>query len=159
MRSTLTGVLVCGEHAYVAHVGNSRAYLYSAQGNLWQLTKDHSLAFGLVSAGLIGPTALNVLPLAQRLYRSLGDSEHTLQLDTFELCLRPGDRLLLCSDGLWRQVCDPQMEVILRTIGDPRAAVQELQRQARQRGSPDDVSTIIVRMLETDGYGAGPACA
>jgi serine/threonine protein phosphatase PrpC len=148
--TTVTGVLVVGERAYVVNVGNSRTYMFSHDGGLWQITKDHSVVFGMVSAGLVSAAAMDASPRVQQLYRSLGDADQPTRVDTYALSIVPGDQLLLCSDGLWRNVSDPEIEAILARNADPREATWELVRAASESGSDDDISAILVHVLTGD---------
>jgi serine/threonine protein phosphatase PrpC len=145
-RTSVTGALVVGRRAYIVNVGNCRTYLYRREGDLWRLTKDHSVVLALASAGFVCPEALDVSPLTQQLYRSLGNADRPVEVDTLELSVRPGDQLLLCSDGLWRQVHDSQMRTLLRATADPSLAVQTLVRNANIKGRDDDISAIVVRV-------------
>ena len=150
--TTLTGALIAGERAYVVNVGNSRTYLWSAVGGLRQLTRDHSVVFGMVSAGLVGAEAIEASPHGQQLYRSLGNVGPPIQVDTFTIPIHPGDRLLLCSDGLWRQVRNSHIEAILWRSADPREAAQTLIHAANERSPKDDISAIVVHLFDGDSY-------
>lgn len=156
--TTVTGALVAGGRAYIVNVGNSRTYFYNARDGLWQITKDHSVLSGMVSAGFVGSRALDMPSHAQQLYRSLGDANRPIRVDTFEMpVLHPGDRLLLCSDGLWREVPDSRIETILRTTADPRLAAQVLIKEASGGSSSirDDISAIVVRIGDGGARGGG----
>jgi serine/threonine protein phosphatase PrpC len=148
--TTVTGALVIGERAYVVNIGNCRTYLFSPDDGLWQITRDHSVVYGMVTAGLIDATAIDASPHAQHLYRCLGDGDHPIRVDTFALSICPGDQLLLCSDGLWRAVCGPEIAAILGRNADPREATWELVHAASESGSEDDISAIVVHVLGAD---------
>jgi serine/threonine protein phosphatase PrpC len=157
MSTTLTGALIASERAYVVNVGNSRTYLFSPENGLWQLTKDHSVAFGMVSAGLLCPAALDLSAYTQQLYRSLGNADQPVHVDTYNVAIRRGDWLLLCSDGLWQRVSDSRIEAILRSRSDAREAAQALIREAGDSGGcEDDMSAIVVRIHDGDAGYAGP---
>jgi serine/threonine protein phosphatase PrpC len=157
MSTTLTGTLITGEPAYVVNVGNSRTYLFSPENGLWQLTKDHSVAFGMVSAGLLYPAALDLSAYTQQLYRSLGNADQPVHVDTYNVAIRRGDWLLLCSDGLWQRVSDSHIEAILRGRSDAREAAQALIREASDSGGcEDDMSAIVVRIYDDDARYAEP---
>lgn len=157
MSTTLTGALIAGERAYVVNVGNSRTYLFSPENGLWQLTKDHSVAFGMVSAGLVCPAALDLSAYTQQLYRSLGNADQPVHVDTYNVAIRRGDWLLLCSDGLWQRVSDSHIEAILRSRSDAREAAQALIREAGDSGGcEDDMSAIVVRIHDGDADYVGP---
>lgn len=148
--TTVTGALVVGGSAYVVNVGNSRTYLLSRADGFRQITRDHSVVFGMVAAGLVGATAIDASPHAQQLYRSLGNMDQPMRADTFALSVLPGDQLLLCSDGLWRKVRDADIEAVLRGTADPREASWQLTQAASENGSEDDISVIVVHILGAD---------
>lgn len=159
MSTTVTGALVVGDSVYIVNVGNSRTYLLSWAGGFRQITRDHSVVFGMVSAGLVGATAIEASPHAQQLYRSLGDMDQPMRVDTFAISVLPGDQLLLCSDGLWRKVRDAHIEAVLRDTADPREATWQLTQAASENGPEDDISIIVVHILAAGldaGSSAGP---
>ena len=142
MGSTLTGFMVVGDHAYIINVGDSRTYMLR-DGNLYQLTTDHSLVAQLVAGGLIEPDDVYTHPQRSQIYRSLGDKLN-VQIDIFKQQLHPGDRLLSCSDGLWEMVRNPQITDILNAAPDPQTASTQLIDAANANGGEDNVSTVIV---------------
>src|SRR5262249_22840553 len=106
MGSTIVAALILGETAYLANVGDSRAYVYDGI-ELRRLTTDHSLVEQLVAGGMISPEERYTHPSRNQIYRSLGvGSGDDLSADLYTQRLRPGLRLLLCSDGLWEMVHD-----------------------------------------------------
>ncbi len=142
--TTLTAVVMLGHSAYIAHVGDSRAYLFK-EGVLKQITTDHSLArrmeeLGHVSSGKPAESR-NVL------YRALGQSD-TVEVDIHFQNIPHAASLVLCSDGLWGAVHQPDMEAILQQAATPQEACQRLVNKANENGGEDNISVIIVTMGE-----------
>ncbi len=146
MGTTLVLAICRPRHVWVAHIGDSRAYLYSS-GRLSRLTNDHTLAFHLVKAGEISESQARTHPLRNILDRSLG-SQNQPQPEIGRFAWSKGDCLLLCSDGLNSMVQD---SVLQRTIGkcsaDPPVACRSLVRLANDSGGLDNISVIVVSHL------------
>ncbi|MBV9232186.1 MAG: protein phosphatase 2C domain-containing protein [Chloroflexi bacterium] len=142
MGSTLTGFMMVGDHAYIFNVGDSRTYMLR-DGNLYQLTNDHSLVGQLVAGGLIEPDDVYTHPQRSQIYRSIGDKLN-VQIDIFKQQVHPGDILLSCSDGLWEMVRNPQITDILNNALDPQTACTQLIEAANANGGEDNVSAVVV---------------
>ncbi len=145
MGTTLTATLVVGSKAYLVNVGDSRTYLYRPGSGLTQITHDHSLVASLVAAGEISPDEVYTHPERNKVYRSLGNKEN-IEVDWFVVDLYENDSLLLCSDGLWEMVRDPEIERIIWTMRDPLRVSDVLVNAALQGGGRDNVSVIVARM-------------
>jgi serine/threonine protein phosphatase PrpC len=143
--STIVVALVVGQRLYAAHVGDSRIYLHSKEGELRQLTTDHSMVQRLVEMGQL--TAAEAQSSDQRsvLYRALGQ-QASVEVDTYSATLPDCTRLLLCSDGLWSMVEDRQIVSILQAQAHPSNAVAELVAAANQAGGEDNISAIVVAL-------------
>jgi PPM family protein phosphatase len=145
MGTTLTAALIVGAKAHVVNVGDSRTYLYRPTIGLTQITRDHSLVASLVASGEITPDEVYTHPERNKVYRSLGNKE-VIEVDWFMVDLCENDSLLLCSDGLWEMVRDPEIERIIRTMRDPLRVSDVLVNAALQGGGRDNVSVIVARM-------------
>ncbi|MDR0897769.1 MAG: Stp1/IreP family PP2C-type Ser/Thr phosphatase [Oscillospiraceae bacterium] len=145
MGTTLTALWMAPEQVILGHVGDSRAYLLRA-GSLRQCTHDHSLVAELVREGSITPEQARNHPRRNLITRSLGVEPH-VEPDLFEVDRCPGDRWLLCSDGLTNHVLDEEIESLL---SDPSLdhAADALLDLALERGGSDNITLIL---LEEEG--------
>ncbi|HLZ58532.1 MAG TPA: protein phosphatase 2C domain-containing protein [Ktedonosporobacter sp.] len=143
MGTTLTAALIVGSRVYVVNVGDSRTYIYRDGDGLLQMTRDHSVVARLAAMGKIAPEEIYTHPDRNQVYRSLGNEER-VDVDWFISDLYSHDRLLLCSDGLWEMVRDPEMARILKSAGDPMRAGDMLVQAALRGGGTDNVSVIVV---------------
>lgn len=140
--TTVTMAVVKGDVAYIANVGDSRAYLLR-DGQLKPITQDHSIVASLVKAGMIQPEEVYTHPQRNLIFRSLG-AKPEAEVDVFRQEVHAGDRLLLCSDGLWEMVRDPEMAQILEEAAGPKAACQRLIDVANDNGGQDNVAAVVV---------------
>jgi len=149
MSTTTTAVVLRGDELTVANVGDSRTYLIH-QEHARQVTVDHSWVEEQVRAGLIPQEAAAHHPHRNIITRSLG-GEIEPQVDIFEEQVRPGDRVLLCSDGLSNMVSDQEIRDIVNQDKDADAVVHELIELARQRGAPDNVTAVLLKIGHAQG--------
>jgi PPM family protein phosphatase len=152
MGTTLTALALVDDggedRLAIVNVGDSRAYLLQ-QGQLEQLTEDHSLVEQLVREGQLTAEEAQVHPQRSIITRALGlDPE--VEVDSWELTPYKGDRLLLCSDGLTNEVSDEQIATTLRTVGDPEEAAQQLVNEAREHGGSDNITCVVVDVVDDD---------
>jgi protein phosphatase len=150
MGTTLTAVVADDAKARVAHVGDSRAYLLR-EGNLQQLTEDHTLVQRMVREGRITAEEARRHPQRSVITRALG-VEEDLSVDELTLDMHPGDRLLLCTDGLTSMVEGERIREILGGEDDPQTACDRLIDAANRAGGDDNVTVIVVDFLD-DGVG------
>lgn len=144
MGTTLTSALVVGTTAYVVNVGDSRTYLYRPNKGLTKITRDHSRVAQLVEDGLITPEEIYTHPKRNQIYRCLGNKA-SLELDAFVVPLQVGDILLLCSDGLWEMVRDPDIARIMSSSAPHASQISSMLIQsALTRGGVDNVSVVVV---------------
>jgi len=144
--TTLTIAVVMGHYTYLAHVGDSRAYLYH-ESQLQQITQDHSLVARLVELGQA--TAEEALTHPQRnvLYRAIGQSG-TLEVETYFQSLPGNTYLLMCSDGLWGMVPDDEIARILASTTSPDDGVNKLIDAANTNGGDDNITAILIGVGE-----------
>ena len=154
MGSTMTGVRSLGRHLLVAHVGDSRAYLFRA-GRLHRLTKDHTFAQRLVDLGQL--RACDVPGSSKRhiLTNVLGGSMGHVRVDIDLLQLENGDRVLLCSDGLTDLVDDDTIAKALSGTHSSQEACAELVQLALDNGGRDNVTVIVAAYSLPDEHAAG----
>ena len=150
MGTTLTAVMLDEAAVAIAHVGDSRAYLFRA-GRLRRLTQDHSLVAELVRRGKLTEEQAEEHPQRSIITRALGP-EAWVEVDTWSYPVRDGDVLLLCSDGLTSMISEGRIASILSDAGDLDAAAAALVAAANDAGGRDNISVILTRV-----EGAGPA--
>jgi serine/threonine protein phosphatase PrpC len=147
MGTTLTALLWAGAQVAICHIGDSRAYLLR-DGNLYQITRDHTLIQSLVDEGRLSPAAAANHPQRSLIMRALqGSTDADPDLTMWEADL--GDRYLLCSDGLTDVVTDEAVHETLMTIRDADAAVDSLISQAIANGGPDNITCIVADVVDT----------
>jgi PPM family protein phosphatase len=146
MGATLTAAWIDGSKVSIAHVGDSRAYLLRG-GSLLQLTRDHSLVAEQVRQGMLTAVEAEESEMQSVLLRALG-AQPEIEVDAEEHALFPQDVLLLCSDGLTRVVTEPEIAGVLQAETDPIRGAEELVALANERGGPDNITVVIVRLLK-----------
>jgi serine/threonine protein phosphatase PrpC len=148
MGTTVSGMLLVNGQVVIAHIGDSRIYLLR-EGELTQVTADHTFVQRLVDSGRITEEEAAVHPRRSVLMRVLGDVDATPEIDTSIMATQPGDRWLLCSDGLSSYVTTEKILAALSTIPDAADAAQRLVKDALDQGAPDNVTVVLVDIDET----------
>ena len=148
MGTTLTTAFIRDDRLFLAHVGDCRAYRWNADG-LAQLTTDHSVVASMIAEGRAAPEEIYTHPHRSIIYRCIGDKP-VVTVDTDILPLAPGDRIILCSDGLWEMVHDEGIEDVLLQEADVQAACDLLVRHANLAGGEDNISVIIVHVKTSE---------
>jgi len=149
MATTCTAVVIRGTRVWIAHVGDSRAYLVRAASQprptITRLTTDHSMVAAQVRAGDLSPEQMRHSPVDRDiLLRALGGSKkHNPFPDFVMYQVRPGDVLVLCSDGLWSAITAEQIAHVV-CAKPPQQASEELVRLANETGGDENISVIIV---------------
>ena len=144
MGTTLVGTVVFGDTAYVINVGDSR--LYAFRDTLKQVTVDHSLVEEMVQSGKLQKEAIRTHPNKNIITRALG-TNRTVKADCFEIEVREGDVLLLCSDGLTNMLEDDRIESIIKQYkNDMKRAGEILIEEANEAGGKDNISVVLVRL-------------
>lgn len=151
MGSTLTALSIGAGKYYVAHVGDSRAYLLR-DGALEQLTRDHSLVWQLYETGVLQKDQLSGHPQKNLITRSIGPHPHVeVDLEEGETC--EGDIYLLCSDGLTDMVSDDNIRKILSSSQKtPQQLGEALVDAANNRGGADNITVVLVRIDPGDHH-------
>jgi PPM family protein phosphatase len=145
MGTTVVAALVQGSRAYIGSVGDSRAYLVRGS-EIRQLTSDHTFVNEQVRAGALSQAEARRHPARNILTRAVGSQEE-VEPDLVEQDLGPGDRLLLCSDGLTTMLEDAAIrDTVLENDSDPAAACRALVERANERGGDDNVTVVLLHV-------------
>jgi serine/threonine protein phosphatase PrpC/predicted nucleic acid-binding Zn ribbon protein len=149
MGTTVSGLVRVGDQVAIAHIGDSRIYLLR-DGELSQITADHTFVQRLVDSGRITPEEAAVHPRRSVLMRVLGDVDAAPEIDTIMLDTHAGDRWLLCSDGLSSYVSEEKIFGVLSTARHPNEAADRLVKESLDAGAPDNVTVILLDVDGTD---------
>lgn len=141
MGTTMTLAVFTAGAVEIGHIGDSRAYLYR-EGALTQLTRDHSLIADMIASGELTPKQAAVHPFRSVITRALG-LESSVVVDRATHALLPGDRVLLCTDGLTTMLGDPEIATLLAAGAGPAAAAALIEA-ANRAGGHDNISVVVV---------------
>ncbi|MFN4846510.1 MAG: PP2C family protein-serine/threonine phosphatase [Rhodoluna sp.] len=148
MGTTMDALLFSGSTASIVHIGDSRVY-WLRDGVMSQVTKDHTFVQKLIDAGRITPEEALVHPRRNVLMKVLGDSQQEPEFDVHHIEIQPGDRFLLCSDGLCGVVPEPILEENMK-VTSLDEATDLLVAEAKEYGAPDNVTVILVEVRESN---------
>lgn len=155
MGTTVSGMIRVGNHVALAHIGDSRIYRLR-DGELDQLSTDHTFVQRLVDSGRITQEEAAVHPRRNVLMRVLGDIDSAPEIDTTILATEPGDVWLMCSDGLSSYVSDDRIRNILKSHTNPKDAANRLIKESLDHGAPDNVTVVVASIGEDEYSGAMP---
>jgi PPM family protein phosphatase len=143
MGTTIVFIVVSAENFYVGGIGDSRVYCLR-DGELKQLTTDHSLTRALVEAGTISEEDAATHRYRNVLYRYLGSKEGGTGTEAKEHAPKSGDRYLICSDGVTDGIDDPAIQAVLAENDEPQQCAEAMVQAALDGGSKDNVTSVIV---------------
>lgn len=155
MGTTLTAILWHGERFALAHIGDSRAYVLR-DGQLYRVTRDHTLVQSLIDEGRIGEEEATMHPQRSLLLRAL-DGRSEVEPDVSVHDAVAGDRYLICSDGLSGVVSEDTLHETLNSGWDPDRSVQQLIELANRGGGPDNITCVVADVVEAGGDTEGAA--
>jgi PPM family protein phosphatase len=147
MGTTVSAMIRVGDQIALAHIGDSRIYLFR-DGELKQVSTDHTFVQRLVDSGRITEEEAMVHPRRSVLMRVLGDVDASPEIDTWVLDTRPGDRWLICSDGLSGVVKNDDIHAALATRDAPKQVAERLLKQSLDAGAPDNVTVVILDIAD-----------
>lgn len=143
MGTTMVAAIVRMDTADILNIGDSRCY-HVSDGGIVRLTRDHSVVEDLVARGALTPEAARSHPRKNLITRALGSEEH-IRADLYKQSLKPGDFLLLCSDGLSNMVTDQEILYEILHGGPAEECCQRLLDIALSRGAPDNVTAVLLQ--------------
>ncbi len=151
MLTTCIAAVVKGNHILIGHVDDSRAYLLrsssASRPSITCLTTDHSKVAELVRAGIILSEQMQSSPSRHMILRALGENKQDTSYPDMTTCLvQPGDRLVLCCDGLWSMLTEEQIAMVVSS-NIPQGACAGLIRLANEAGGEDNMSAVVLSFL------------
>jgi serine/threonine protein phosphatase PrpC len=149
MGTTVTAAFMDNNELHLAHVGDSRGYLLR-EGEISQITEDHTLVHRMVQEGKISAAEAEHHPQRSILIRALG-VEDPVEVDEFTVAVQGGDRILLCSDGLYSMVPDDRIKEVLLSTQDPQQACEQLVEMANEGGGLDNITVVILDFEPGEG--------
>jgi protein phosphatase len=144
MGTTITAVLLCHGTAFIAHVGDSRAYLLRS-GQCDQITNDHSFVAEQIRAGKLNAEQAKTSAYRHIITRAVG-IDREVAVDHATIAVKENDTLLLCTDGLTEMIDDGEICAILAGSA-PEAATENLIRRANEQGGVDNITAVVLKIL------------
>lgn len=141
MGTTLVAATVIDDYLYVANVGDSRLYLVDE--DISQITRDHSLVEEMVRAGEIDRDEARVHPDKNKITRAVGGSDE-IKVDFFDMKLKKGDMILMCTDGLTNMVDDDEIRMIMKSSSDVAGIAEDLVSAANKNGGKDNIGVVVI---------------
>ena len=141
MGCTITACILLNGVAHFAHVGDTRGY--HMRGEVEQVTTDHSLVSRLVAMGTLTPEEARTSPQRSIIFRAMGTSQD-LEVDLYDVPIVPGDRLVLCSDGVWEYYEAGEFASIVQTAPDAASLCNRLVETCLQRGADDNATLAVI---------------
>ncbi len=141
MGTTLVVASIIDDYLYVANVGDSR--LYVIDDDICQITRDHSLVEEMVRAGEIDRNEARVHPLKNKITRAVGGAGD-VKVDFFDMKLKEGDLILMCTDGLTNMVEDEEIRMIVKSSSDLASIAENLIAKANKNGGIDNIGVVII---------------
>ncbi len=141
MGTTLVVASVIDDYLYVANVGDSR--LYVIDEDICQITRDHSLVEEMVRAGEIDRNEARVHPLKNKITRAVGGAKE-VKVDFFDMKLKEGDIILMCTDGLTNMVEDEEIKMVVKSSDDVAAIAENLIAKANKNGGIDNIGVVVI---------------
>lgn len=149
MGTTASAIARVGDQIVMAHIGDSRVYLFR-DGELSQISADHTFVQRLVDSGRITPEEAAVHPRRSVLMRVLGDVDATPEVDTAILGTHPGDRWLVCSDGLSSYVPEDRIQAVMESVEGAEPAAYRLVKESLDHGAPDNVTVVVMDVSDAE---------
>lgn len=146
MGSTLTALMIDGPHAVFGHAGDTRAYLLRAGSDeVDQVTEDHSLVGKLVRLGQLTREEARVSPQRSYLYRAMG-TQRDIEIDVYARTIGAGDRILMCSDGVWEYFSEREIVDFLKGSDNPQETCEQIIDETLRRGADDNATALVVHV-------------
>src|SRR6266536_1249627 len=145
MATTVVALHIEGNRATIGHVGDSRLYRVTPDGNLHRETEDHSIVEEEVRAGRMTPEQAANHPSKNVISRALG-AEDSVEVDMKTIEVENGTAFLLCSDGITRHIPDTELRRLLTSYENPNRAAEEMKRLCYERGAEDNLTAVIVQV-------------